>query len=146
LIPFSFANRVSSGYNWIWAQVCTFSKKPPTNCSKRKKRKTKNKKENRRKRGKNSWSNGKARTIHRQRKRGSWPGSARQLYSEIEATAQCEDTDELFDIGNGAIDRDCSWLASNRELNGEDLCDYRHVSFRCPKTCEECEQEVELTL
>lgn len=54
----------------------------------------------------------------------------------------CEDTDMEFDItGTDIVDKDCTWLASNRYtgLSNEDICDYTHVAYRCPVTCDACD-------
>lgn len=67
-------------------------------------------------------------------------------------TAICEDTDMLFDVmGTDIQNKDCSWLAagSNRFQiaygdDGEeidDLCEYFHIAYRCPSTCEACDVE-----
>jgi secreted trypsin-like serine protease len=102
-------SKIAEGYTWIWTSACTLSRSPPsTLCSK-------------------------LRRSRKQRHR-LLRATPPQLDS---VTTNCTDTDLLFDIGNEE-DKDCAWLAENR-LNGtEDLCDWLHISYRCPVLCDAC--------
>ena len=108
-------SRVSSGYRWINKQVCKLSKSPPLSCKRRRGNSKKNKNKGYILRGR------------RQLRRGSGSSSS----------SRCVDTDELFDLGDIVLDRDCEWLASNRFYE-EDLCEYPHIRYRCPRTCDAC--------
>jgi hypothetical protein len=103
--------RVSDGYSWISSQVCKYSKYPPSTfkCQKRRSR-------NRQLRG---------------------PASASSTPLKLE----CHDADaqETFDLDGKFINKNCEWLATNRQFDEEDLCDYIHIAYRCPNTCDACD-------
>lgn len=69
------------------------------------------------------------------RRRGKARG--RQLRSQ-----NCKDSDELFDVDDSIVDRDCHWLAANRFIDDdEDLCSLLHIADRCKSTCDFCQRE-----
>ena len=55
------------------------------------------------------------------------------------APGSCSDSDETFELFDQPdVEHDCAWLRDNRIVEGEDLCDYMHIAYRCPSTCEDC--------
>jgi len=127
--------RVSTGYDWIWNLVCTQSKRPPESCNK--KRKKGNKKNRKRRNNKRLLRKGdnKEVVLLSDEKTASSSSSSFSLPA-------CQDkSDDLFDIRDEHVDKDCDWLTSSEgsQAGGtEKLCDWMHVSYRCPKTCGMC--------
>ena len=57
----------------------------------------------------------------------------------LNTIAACRDTEFVFDIGDEVQEKDCQWLVKNRVHGDFDLCDYDHIAFRCPLTCDACD-------
>jgi len=62
----------------------------------------------------------------------------RFLLANNATLADCSDSDETFDVGDKIVNKGCDWLSTNRYQDEKDLCDYQHISYRCPKTCGDC--------
>lgn len=101
--------KVAGDREWILNGICKLSRNPEINCRKRK-----------------------------VDKRNSKFAGSRALVSE-EVAARCQDTELDFDLRDELFGKDCAWLADNREHNGEDLCEYMHIAYRCPVTCDACD-------
>jgi hypothetical protein len=44
----------------------------------------------------------------------------------------------IFDVDEETVDKDCKWLEADEAFNGEELCEYMHIAYKCPQTCEDC--------
>lgn len=113
--------RTSYAKPWIRRMLCALSQVPPGNCPSK-------------------------RTFRAQRRRKNRNERALRQVDPSNAAVVCEDSKLLFTLGSHVGDKDCAWLQQNRRsVTGTDLCDYSHVSYRCPQTCNDCAfvQEVE---
>ena len=111
-------SRVSTQRKWIWKRVCQFSQRPPL---------------------------ARCRAMGLKRRARRLKHGATKALEDLPhakdrspTLIQCHDTELLFDFGSKVRNKDCQWLSNNSLYEGEDLCDYDHIAFRCPTTCSAC--------
>lgn len=135
--PGVYAN-VANGWRWIQKKICTLSQRPPKRCGKILRNKFRG--------GQNRQSPQRQNHNGGRRSDGSLRGAGNSTETTVSlpssnATATCEDSDMPFDVkGTEIRNRGCEWLSFNRgHIPGEDLCDFYHIAYRCPATCEVCD-------